>query len=104
MPRRLVPVALLALALAHPPAALAEYDAGQQAWDAGRPAEALENWQKAASAGDDRAMLGLGRLHQQGLGVLQDYVEAHKWFNLAASRGNAAAAGERDALAERMTP
>ena len=48
-------------------------------------------------------MLGLGRLHQQGLGVLQDYVEVHKWFNLAASRGEADGARERDALAQRMT-
>jgi len=36
--------------------------------------------------------------------VLQDYVEAHKWLNLAASRGEAAAQAERDALAEKMTP
>jgi len=49
-------------------------------------------------------MLALGRLHRQGLGVLQDFVEAHKWFNLAASRGETEAAKERDALAARMTP
>ena len=36
-------------------------------------------------------MLVLGRLHLQGLGVIQDFVEAHKWLNLAASRGEAAA-------------
>ena len=38
------------------------------------------------------------------LGVIQDYVQAHKWLTLAASRGVAAAVQERDALAERMTP
>ena len=49
-------------------------------------------------------MLALGRLYVQGLGVLQDYVEAHKWLNLAASRGEVAALQERDALAAKMTP
>ncbi|MYD95036.1 MAG: SUMF1/EgtB/PvdO family nonheme iron enzyme [Chloroflexi bacterium] len=85
-------------------AALADYDAGERAWDAGEPVKALGHWRAAAAAGDDRAMLALGRLYLQGLGAPQDFVEAHKWFNLAASRGNAAAAGEREALAERMTP
>ena len=50
-------------------------------------------------------MLALGRLYVQGLGVLQDYVEAHKWLNLAASRGEVAMpCTERDALAAKMTP
>ena len=49
-------------------------------------------------------MLALGRLYVQGLGVLQDYVEGHKWLNLAASRGEIAALTERDALAAKMTP
>ena len=83
---------------------MADYEAGQRALDAGDPGEALSQWRAAAGTDDRRAMLELGRLYTQGLGVLQDYVEAHKWFNLAASRGEAAAAQERDALAERMTP
>ena len=45
-----------------------------------------------------------GRLYVQGLGVIQDYVEAHKWLNLAASRGEIAALHERDALTGKMTP
>ena len=94
--------ATLAL-LVYPPSAPADYDTGQRAWDAGQPAHALEQWRSAADAGDDRAMLALGRLYLQGLGAPQDFVEAHKWFNLAASRSNAEAAGERDALAARMT-
>ena len=48
-------------------------------------------------------MLALGRLYLQGIGVLQNYVEAHKWFNLAASRGEMDAVAERDALAQKMT-
>ena len=84
--------------------ARADYEAGQRAWEAGRADEALAQWQVAAHAGDRRAMRALGQMHLQGLGVLQDYIEAHKWLNLAASRGEATAAQERDSLAEKMTP
>ena len=99
-----VRIAVLALALLGTLAARADFEAGQRAWDAGRPDEALTQWQTAAESGDRRAMLALGRMYLRGLGVLQDFVEAHKWLNLAASRGEAAAVDERDALAERMTP
>ena len=83
--------------------ALADFGAGQAAWQAGRSAEALAQWQAAARDGDARAMLALGRAYVKGLGVPQDYTEAHKWLNLAAGRGNAEAAEERDALAVKMT-
>ncbi|MCY4443056.1 MAG: SUMF1/EgtB/PvdO family nonheme iron enzyme [Deltaproteobacteria bacterium] len=84
--------------------AAADYEAGKRAWDAGKPAEALAQWRGAADAGDRRAMLALGRLYLKGLGAPQDYVLAHMWFNLAASRGEMAALKERDALAAKMTP
>ena len=84
--------------------AQADYEDGQRAWDAGRHSEALGEWQAAANAGDAKAMLALGRLYMQGLGAPQSYVQAHMWFNLAASRGEAEAVMERDALAARMAP
>ena len=85
-------------------AARADYGAGQTAWKAGRYAEALTEWRGAARAGDRRAMAALGRAFAKGLGVPQDFIEAHKWLNLAAARGDAKALAERDALAKRMTP
>ena len=84
--------------------AQADYGAGQQAWDAGRPAEALEQWLAAADDGDSRAMLALGRLYEMGLGASQNYILAHMRFNLAASRGELEALVERDALAAKLTP
>ena len=81
----------------------ADYESGQQAWNAGRPADALIEWRAAAEAGNRRAMLALGRLFVKGLGTPQNYIDAHMWFNLAASRGEVAAITERDALAEKMT-
>ena len=97
-----VPAVLVVLVLAGP--AWADYDAGKRAMEAGRVAEALEQWRTAAASEDRRAMLELGRLFVRGLGVPQNYVRAHAWLNLAAARGEAAAAQERDALAAKMTP
>ncbi len=99
----IIRTAVLALTLGVYPAS-ADFEVGQRALDAGNADEALSQWQDAANAGDGRAMLALGRLYLQGLGVIQDYVEAHKWFNLAASRGVAEALEERDALSAKMTP
>lgn len=39
-----------------------------------------------------------------GQGVPQSYVSAHVWFNLAAARGNKAAADMRDTVTAKMTP
>ena len=94
---------VLAAALLSVLPAQADFEAGQQAWDAGRTGEALAQWRTAAGKGDRRAMRALGQAYLQGIGLLQDYVEAHKWFNLAASRGDAAAVAERNAVAEKMT-
>ncbi len=48
-------------------------------------------------------------MYAEGKGVLQDYVTAHMWFNLSASRateaeGRDSAAKNRDELAAKMTP
>lgn len=101
---RATSVVFVALAFVAMQATRADYDAAQRAWEAGQVEDALAQWRAAAQSGDPRAMLALGRLHVQGLGVLQDYVQAHLWFNLAASRGKAAALQEREAIAAKMTP
>lgn len=56
-----------------------------------------------AEAGRPQAFYKLGLLFAAGNGVEPDYVAAHKWFNLAAARGIAAAAAERAALAHEMS-
>ncbi len=93
-----VVVALIAIQSAR-----ADFELGQQAWDKGKVEVAVAQWQAAADKGDRQAMSALGRLYAKGLGVLQDLVEAHKWLNLAASRGEEAALAERDALVALMT-
>jgi TPR repeat protein len=46
----------------------------------------LARYRKAADHGHADAQHNLGNIPLHGPGVLQDYVLAHMWFNLAASR------------------
>lgn len=48
-------------------------------------------------------MYVLGLRYFRGEGVIQDYVYAHMWFNIAASLGLNMAKSERDRVAEKMT-
>ena len=43
-------------------------------------------------------------MYYKGQGVLQNCVQAHKWFNLAATQGDKVAAINRDFIARKMTP
>ena len=45
----------------------------------------------------------LGMMYSTGAEVPTDYVSAHKWFNLAAMRGNAEAIRLRREIATQMT-
>ncbi len=49
------------------------------------------------------ALYDLGILFSTGQGVEMDYVEAHKWFNLAALRGINAARDWRAEIAREMS-
>ena len=54
----------------------ADIDAGLSDFRQGRFAEALQDWSKAAAAGDARGYLYIGVLYDTGLGVPQDYRQA----------------------------
>jgi len=58
----------------------------------------------AETARSADALYNLGLLYSTGQGVSLDYVQAHKWFNLAAMRGNESARHCRAELAREMTP
>jgi uncharacterized protein len=57
----------------------------------------------AAQTGAPDTLFELGMLYATGRDVDVDLVTAHKWFNLAAARGNAAARTYRLELAQEMT-
>ncbi|MFZ1742525.1 MAG: hypothetical protein WAT93_06700 [Pontixanthobacter sp.] len=58
----------------------------------------------AAAQGDDSALYDLGVAFSTGShGAPCDLIEAHKWFNLAATKGNEEAAWCRADISDEMT-
>ncbi|MFN2381590.1 MAG: peptidoglycan-binding protein [Guyparkeria sp.] len=83
--------------------ASADYADGMRYYEQQQYRQALQEFDQAARSGDADAQYMLGRLNQAGNGTTQNFVEAHKWYNLAASHGHRHAGEARDSLAERMT-
>ena len=67
-------------------------------------ATALREWRPLAEQGHASAQSTLGFMYSKGQGVPQDYIQAHKWYNLAAVQGDKTAAENRDIVANKMTP
>jgi TPR repeat protein len=57
----------------------------------------------ASQTGAPDALFELGLLYATGRDVAANLVVAHKWFNLAASRGNQTALAHRIELAREMS-
>lgn len=57
-----------------------------------------------ADEGNPSAFYDLGLCYSTGNGVELDYVEAHKWFSLAAMNGVRRAVEDRRELAQDMSP
>ncbi|MEP3422795.1 MAG: hypothetical protein ABJN35_13735 [Erythrobacter sp.] len=65
---------------------------------------AIAKFLSEAAAGDVAALFNLGVAYSTGSnGVVCDLVEAHKWFNLAASRGHEEAGWCRADVSDEMT-
>ncbi len=67
-------------------------------------AEAAKWYRLTADQGYAGAQNNLGYMYANGQGVPQDFVSAHMWLDLCAAQGSQAAAKDRDAIAQRMTP
>jgi TPR repeat protein len=63
----------------------------------------IAEYQRAAATGHAQALYELGLIYALGKDVEIDYVEAHKWFNLAALLGVHEAQTDRAELAEQMS-
>lgn len=57
----------------------------------------------AAGTVDAAEMFELGLMYAAGREVAMDLIQAHKWFNLAAMRGNKEARSYRSEIAREMT-
>ncbi|MBM4055617.1 MAG: sel1 repeat family protein [Planctomycetes bacterium] len=47
----------------------------------------VKNLETRARQGDAEAIYEMGKAYEDGVGVLQNYVQAHVWYNLSASKG-----------------
>jgi TPR repeat protein len=63
-------------------------------------------YRKAAEQGSIVAQLHLGLLYERGEGVVQDYIQAHLWMNLAAAQSHSEryANAARERVAAKMNP
>ncbi|HKD47021.1 MAG TPA: hypothetical protein VKB67_05005 [Rhizomicrobium sp.] len=64
--------------------------------------DSLAQFEQEARTGHAEALYNLGLAYSTGHGVAQDYVVAHKWFNLAAMRGIDEAKSWRNQIAGEM--
>ena len=64
----------------------------------------LKWYRKAAEQGNEDAQGAVGDRYRRGEGVLEDFVQAYAWYNIAAANGEVLAKGSKGRLAEKMTP
>jgi len=69
----------------------ADFDKGVFAYQSGNYKAALAEWRPLAQGGSARAQNFLGFMYDNGEGVLEDDLEAVKWYRLAAEQGSAKA-------------
>jgi hypothetical protein len=108
-PARTFSAALMAALVIASPAFAGQLD-DALSWENGDHAAALRYFRPLADRGSTIAQFDLGVMYKFGVGVPQDYVIAHMWFNLAAAGETKvlgialSAARERDELSSKMSP
>ena len=90
MKRGLAAIAVAVMMAAGAPA-LADVKEGVEAWDRGDYKKAVEEWRRAAVAGDPGAQFDLGQAYKLGRGVPVDFALAEQWYGKAALQGLARA-------------
>ncbi len=66
----------------------ADFEIGVEAWGRGDYDRALREFRLLAEQGHAQAQVNLGIIYSQGLGVPKDFVQAYRWYTLAADQGN----------------
>ena len=80
----------------------AGFDEGLVAIEKGDYAIALKEFKPLAEKGLASAQFNFGLMYRTGQVVTQDYVQAHKWFNLVGANGEKDAVEARDLIEKRM--
>ncbi len=84
--------------------AWAGFQAGVDAYNDGDYDTALKEFRPLAERGKAVAQWSLGIMYERGRSVPQDYVQAYRWYTLAAAKGLKEAVKGRHLLEKRMTP
>ncbi len=82
---------------------MSSYQKGMDAYDRGDYDTALKEFRPLAEQGHTEAQWSLGVMYERGRGVPKDYVQAYRWYTLAASQGDDLAEKFKDYLGESMT-
>ncbi len=82
---------------------MSSYQEGCDAYERGDYDTALKEFRLLAERGNEAAQANLGFMYAKGQGVPQDYVQAYRWYTLAASQGNDLAEKFKDYLEKSMT-
>jgi TPR repeat protein len=67
-------------------------------------AEAVNWFRRAAEQDYTQAQHNLGAMYGSGQGVKRDYIQAYKWLNLCAAKGNSGCVTQRDLIAKKLKP
>ncbi len=70
-----------------------DFDKGATAYSANDFKTAFKEWMPLAESGDVTAQFLIGKMYYEGIGVIQNYIEALKWYRLAAGQGDALVQG-----------
>jgi len=65
-----------------------DFEVGVEAWGRGDYDTALREFRPLAEQGHAQAQVNLGIMYSQGRGVPKDFVQAYRWYTLAADQGN----------------
>jgi len=88
--------------------AMAAYNEGVAAYNEGDYQKAIQKFKPLAEQGHAIAQYSLGLMYDDGQGVPQDYVQAHKWYNLSAARSKGdlrkKIVRNRNAIEKKMSP
>ena len=80
-----------------------DFNKGVEAYRTGDYVTAMNEWRPLAEQGKMVAQYALGVMYNKGLGVLQDQILAHMWYNLGAANGNDFGGRNRDIIAQKMS-
>lgn len=94
----------IALLVAFASPAWADFDSGLSAYMRSDYRAAYAEFAPLADQGNADAQNMLGYMYAKGQGVPQDFVQAHVWFNLAATADKGGAADLRNEIAKLMSP